>query len=107
MIRKPLLPPSRRSRTLYTAASPRQPPPDAMRPGSVPSRAQRAARRRCWPASAPLTARRVRSGRQGGAITTTGADSRLSWRTLSRALASARLSPPGTAFLALFREKNH
>jgi hypothetical protein len=38
--------------------------------------------------------------RQARAIKTTGADSRLSWRTLSRALASA-----GTAFLGLFRQK--
>jgi hypothetical protein len=46
-------------------------------------------------------------GRRASAIKTTGADSRLSWRTLSRALASARLSPPGTAFLGLFRRKKH
>jgi hypothetical protein len=49
--------------------------------------------------------RRVRSGRQASAIKTTGGDSRLSWRTLSRALASARLSPPGTAFSAFSAEK--
>jgi hypothetical protein len=47
-----------------------------------------------------------RIARLASAITTTGADSRLSWRTLSRALASARLSA-GNRVLGLYRKNKN